>query len=171
MLIRTEKTEDYGQVFRLNVEAFGNRDDEARLVERIRLTPQYIPELSVVVEQDGGIVGHILLSKADVVNGDVKHEAIALAPIAVKPELQRKGIGGALVREGLQRCKRLGYPLVLLIGHPTYYPRFGFRPARPFGLELKQFAVPDNVFMAAELEEGALGRITGELRYPPAFFE
>ncbi|WP_238403204.1 GNAT family N-acetyltransferase [Paenibacillus mesophilus] len=170
LVIRVETESDYNQVFRLNVEAFGNREDEARLVERIRSSETFIPELSVVAVQDGAIVGHILLSEAEVADGNVRRKVIALAPIAVKPSMQKRGIGGALIREGLRRSQKLGYPLVLLIGHPSYYPKFGFRPARSFGLELKQFEVQDEVFMAAELEPGALGRIKGDLRYPSAFF-
>lgn len=76
-----------------------------------------------------------------------------------------------MIEEGLKKARALGYGLVLLIGHPSYYPKFGFKPARQFGLELKQFNVPDEVFMVCELKAGELHRITGELRYPPAFFE
>ncbi|WP_328276957.1 N-acetyltransferase [Paenibacillus chibensis] len=94
---------------------------------------------------------------------------IALAPLAVSPEHQKQGIGKRLMQEGLKRCQNLGYSLVLLIGHPEYYPKFGFKPARPLGLELKQFAVPDDVFMVCELQEGALVRIQGELIYPEVF--
>jgi len=160
---------DYAQVFQLNYAAFGNRPDESRLIERIRASRWFIPELSLVAEENGELVGHILLSKAEVVNEDHIREIIVLAPIAVMPDYQKRGIGGALIREALERVKRLGYGLVLLIGHPAYYPKFGFQPARRFGLELKQFEVPDEVFMVCELIDGELGKIKGELRYPSTF--
>jgi putative acetyltransferase len=79
-------------------------------------------------------------------------------------------IGSKLIREGLKRCSELGYELVFLIGHPTYYPKFGFKPARKYGFDLKQFNVTDEVFMVCELKEGKLNHITGELRYPSSFF-
>ena len=76
-----------------------------------------------------------------------------------------------MITEGLLRCKELGFGLVLLIGHSSYYPKFGFKPARPIGLELKQFEVPDDVFMVYEVLENTRRRIEGELQYPKAFFE
>lgn len=170
MVIRTETRDDYNKVFQVNYEAFRNREDESKLVEKIRNSKQFIPELSIVAEENNEIVGHILLSKAEIVNGDNNYEVIVLAPIAVKPELQNKGIGGQLIQEGLKRCKNLGYGIVLLIGHPTYYPRFGFKPARQFGLKLKQFNVSDEVFMVCEVIDGELDKIKGELKYPETFF-
>ncbi|WP_127529592.1 GNAT family N-acetyltransferase [Paenibacillus kobensis] len=170
MNIRTELQQDYELVLQLNYEAFGNRDDEAELVNRIRRSDRFVPELSIVAEQNGEIVGHLLLSKADVVNENTKHEVIVLAPIAVSPRLQKQGIGRLLIEEGMKRCQVLQVPLVLLIGHPSYYPKFGFRPARPFGLELKQFPASDDVFMVLELRDGALNDIQGELVYPAVFF-
>ncbi|NLY46662.1 MAG: N-acetyltransferase [Tissierella sp.] len=169
MIIRTESKSDYNQVFKVNYEAFRNREDEPKLVEKIRNSEKFIPELSIVAEENNQILGHILLSKADVIEEDINHEVIVLAPIAVKPEFQNKGIGSLLIQEGLKRCKNLGYGLVLLIGHPTYYPKFGFKPARQYGLELKQFNVTDEVFMVCEVIKGELDRIKGELRYPETF--
>lgn len=167
--IRTEQPEDTEKVAELLYHAFGDREDESLLVSNIRVSAGFIPELSLVAELNGEIIGHILLSKAEVVNEGGRDEVIALAPLAVSPEHQKQGVGKLLMQEGLKRCQNLGYPLVLLIGHPEYYPKFGFKPARPFGLELKQFAVPDDVFMVCELQEGALGRIQGELVYPEVF--
>ncbi|WP_337100038.1 GNAT family N-acetyltransferase [Paenibacillus sp. YIM B09110] len=170
MRIRTENQADYAQVHQVNFAAFGNREDEAKLVERIRETSYFVPELSIVAEEDGVIIGHILLSKADVVDGEQHYEVLALAPVAVDPNHQKQGVGKQLIHEALQRGKELGYAIVLLIGHPTYYPKFGFQPARSYGLELKQFEVSDDVFMVCELQENALKRIKGELIYPSAFF-
>lgn len=170
MIIRTETGSDHKQVYELNYLAFGNRDSEAKLVERIRSSAEFIPELSIVAEADGHIVGHLLLSKAKTVTPHKEHEVIVLAPIAVRPDLQKQGIGLQLMTEGLQRTKHLGYGVILLIGHPTYYPKFGFQPARRCGYELTQFKVSDDVFMVCEAIEGQLLASKGELRYPESFF-
>ncbi|AIQ48428.1 GCN5 family acetyltransferase [Paenibacillus sp. FSL R7-0273] len=170
MQIRTEKTGDYGQVFRLNELAFGNREDEAELLERIRHSDQFIPDLSIVAERKGMIVGHILLSGAKVVDKELEHPVIVLAPIAVHPEYQGRGIGGLLIEEAKRRAASLGFGAILLIGHPSYYPRFGFVPAGVHGLELLQFPVPAEVFQVCVLREGALEQLKGELMYPAAFF-
>lgn len=170
MLIRTETNKDFEEVFKLNYLAFDNREDESKLIERIRLSDEFIPELSIVAEMDHEIVGHILLSKAVVEDTEKEYTVIVLAPIAVKPNYQKQGVGSLLIEEGIRRCSSLGYSIILLIGHPTYYPRLGFRPARQFGFELKQFEVSDEVFMVYEVEEGKLQEIHGELKYPKAFF-
>lgn len=170
MQIRTETKNDYKHVFNLNYTAFGNRDDEAKLVERIRFSDSFIPELSIVADDQGEIVGHLLLSKAKIINENGEKEVVVLAPVAVLPEFQKKGIGIKLIEEGLKRAKDLGYGLVLLIGHPAYYPKFGFQPARAHGLELTQYQVPDDVFMVGELKDRELENTVGELHYPKAFF-
>ncbi|AJY73713.1 GNAT family N-acetyltransferase [Paenibacillus beijingensis] len=168
-MIRTERTADYEQVYSLHYEAFGKREDESKLVERIRQSDQFVTELSIVADMDGSIAGHILLSKAAIFGHGSTVEVIVLAPLAVQPALQKKGIGSALMQEGLRRTRELGYGLVALIGHPGYYPRFGFEPARRHGLELTQYDVPDDVFMINELIQGSLDGATGELKYPQAF--
>ncbi|RUS46930.1 GNAT family N-acetyltransferase [Cohnella sp. AR92] len=170
MIIRTENEREYQEVYDLNYQAFGNREDESKLVERIRTSEGFVPELSLVAEMDDRIVGHLLLSEATVEDQEESHTVIVLAPIAVKPDMQARGIGSSLIQEGIKRCKDLGYELVLLIGHPSYYPRLGFQPARPFGLELLQFEVSDDIFMVYEVKEGALLKMKGELKYPEAFF-
>ena len=170
MLIRTETKDDFKHVFNLNYLAFEKRDDEAKLVERIRFSNCFIRDLSLVAEEQGEIVGHVLLSKAKIIQENGEKEVLVLAPVAVNPSVQKKGIGSNLIQEVLRRAKDLGYGLVLLIGHPTYYPKFGFQPAKQHGIELTQFKVPDDVFMVCELIEGELQRTNGELRYPPAFF-
>ncbi|MGB3260674.1 GNAT family N-acetyltransferase [Paenisporosarcina sp.] len=170
MRIRTETKNDFKHVFNLNYTAFGNRDDEAKLVEQIRFSDGFIPELSIVAEAQGNIVGHLMLSKAKLTNKVGDKEVIVLAPVAVLPEFQKKGIGSKLIKEGLKRAKKEGYGLVFLIGHPDYYPKFGFQPARAHGMELTQYQVPDDVFMVCELKDGELENSVGELHYPKAFF-
>jgi predicted N-acetyltransferase YhbS len=168
--LRSENSSDFTEVYRVNQIAFGGRDDEAQLVERIRESEGYVPELSIVAVLEERIVGHLLISKAEVVHDDTIHEVLALAPIAVLPEYQKSGVGTRLMTEGIVRSRSLGASLICLIGHPSYYPKFGFTPARPHGLDLKQFEVPDDVFMVRELQADALRSIQGELRYPAAFF-
>ena len=170
MQIRTETAEDYEQVFQLNVTAFGNREDEGKLVERIRASEEFTPELSIVAVEAGEVVGHILLSGAKVVEDSREYPVIVLAPIAVRADYQGRGVGGLLIEEGKRRAAKLGFGAVLLIGHPSYYPRFGFVPARAQGLELLQFPVPDDVFQVCPLREGGLEGLQGELQYPAAFF-
>jgi putative acetyltransferase len=94
-----------------------------------------------------------------------------LAPIAVMPSSQITGIGGKLIQEGLKRCDALRYDFVFLIGHPTFYPKFGFKPAGEYGFDLKQFNVSDDMFMVFELPEGKMKSIKSELRYPKSFFQ
>jgi predicted N-acetyltransferase YhbS len=170
MQIRTETINDYKHVFNLNYLAFENRDDEAKLVERIRFSNSFIRELSLVAEEKREIVGHVLFSKANIIQENGEKEVLVLVPMAVNPSVQKKGIGSNLIEEGLRRATDLGYGLVFLIGHPNYYPKFGFQPARNHGMELTQFEVPNNVFMVCELIAGELQQTNGELRYPPAFF-
>lgn len=170
MIIRTESAEDFKEVFKLNYQAFDNREDEAKLVERIRKSDEFVPELSIVAEIENQIVGHALFSKAVVENEEAASTVIVLAPLAIKPDFQKQGIGSQLIEEGIRRCRSLRYTLILLIGHPSYYPRLGFRPARKYGLELKQFKVSDEVFMVYEVGDDALQKIKGELKYPKAFF-
>lgn len=170
MIIRTETPGDYEQVYRLHYMAFGNRVDESELVERIRQSEAFVPDLSIVAELQESIIGHVLVSRAVVVEGSEQYPVLVVAPVAVHPDHQKRGVGKRLLAEALQRCKAQGEVLVLLIGHPSYYPKFGFVPARPYGLELKQFQVSDEVFMVWEATEGSLGRVKGELRYPAAFF-
>ena len=171
MHIRTETKNDYKDVFNLNYTAFGNRDDESKLVESIRFSDGFIPELSIVADNQGEIVGHLLISKAKIRSENGDKDVVVLAPVAVLPEFQKKGIGSKLIKEGLKRAEKMGYGLVFLIGHPAYYPKFGFQAARNHGLELTQYQVPDDVFMVCELKEGELESTKGELMYPPAFFK
>lgn len=171
MLIRSERPQDDQMIAGLHFLAFGQREDEARMVANVRATDGYNPELSLVAEETGQILGHALFSKAVIKNDKNQTEVIVLAPIGVHPDHQKTGIGRLLIEEGLRKVRELDYALVLLIGHPSYYPKFGFEPARPHGLELTQFKVPDEVFMVCEVKPGALKRSKGELIFPPAFFK
>lgn len=168
-ITRPETADDYAAVHQVNTLAFG-REVEARLIEALRESPEFIPELSLVAVEDGRVVGHILFCPLVIETEDGAAPALALGVLAVRPELQKQGIGSQLVREGLERCRSLGHKIVVVIGHPAYYPRFGFSPARERGLEVP-FPVPDDAFLVLELVPGALDGLAGTVRYPPAFGE
>jgi putative acetyltransferase len=123
-----------------------------------------------VAVQSDEIVGHIAFSPVKVESEHSKFDAIALAPMAVLPACQRKGIGSQLVRAGLEECRHLGNEIVVVLGHPNYYPRFGFAPAKPEGIYC-EFQVPDEAWMILELKEGALAGRRGTVRFQPEFSE
>ena len=165
--IRGEQKEDITDIHSVNRLAFG-QDNEAFLVQRIRDSSGFVPELSLVAIGNSQVVGHILFSRIHIEMPKEDVAALSLAPMAVLPEFQRSGIGSQLVSIGLERCRGLGHSIVVVIGHPQYYPRFGFVPAREMGLELN-FSVPDEAFLVCELSPDALRGIKGTVRYPPEF--
>jgi putative acetyltransferase len=165
MLIRNERLGDEEPIRRVHLEAFGS-DVEARLVDLLRRRGKAIT--SLVADQYGRVVGHILFSSVTIDNAP-GCRALGLAPVGVLPANQRAGIGSRLVREGLIRCQDAGYDLVVLVGAPTYYARFGFQAAKPHGLDNEYGA--NEEFMVLELRKGSLGLVTGLVRYAPEFAE
>lgn len=165
--IRSESPEDYDAVRNVNLTAF-DTPTEADLFDAMRDTPEYVPELSLVAELDEQIVGHALFSEVTVEQETGELRALSLGPIAVLPDHQRQGIGSQLMEAGHQRGREMRYPFIVLIGHPWYYPRFGYVPARQYGL-VTIWEVSDPVFMVCELEEGALEHAAGTIRYPEPF--
>jgi putative acetyltransferase len=163
VIIRAETAADHPMIRQVNEAAFGGAE-EADLVEALRR--ERVVLLSVVAESDGRIVGHILFSRMSIETPTGAIAAAALAPLAVLPDCQRRGIGGGLIRYGLDAMRALGERIVIVVGHPAYYPRFGFSTAQARSLE-NPFS-PD-AFMALELSPGALDRIRGRVRYPPPF--
>jgi putative acetyltransferase len=164
MRIRPETEADRAAIAEVTTAAFG-RQDEAGIVEAIRASEGFVPELSLVAEEDGRIVGHIMLSYVGLDGSETR--LLELAPMSVTPDRQRAGIGSALVRKGLRLADERGEPLVLVLGHPTYYPRFGFRPASSLGLAAPDPTLPDEVFMVIPLrayDESIRGRVV----FPPA---
>jgi putative acetyltransferase len=164
MRIRPEIDADRAAVRAVNEAAF-ETPAEADLVEALH--GKNVSLVSLVAEVDGKVVGHILLSPVSLTQHAYPN-FMGLAPMAVLPDYQRKGIGSALVREGLGRCKDLGCCAVVVVGHAEYYPRFGFVPAGRYALRC-EYDVPANVFMVAELEAGALNGVAGLVRYDDAF--
>ena len=164
MLIRDEEQKDWAAVHAVNASAF-ETPAEADLVDALR--EQAHPVVSLVAVEGGTIVGHIMFSPVSL-SGHPDLKIMGLAPMAVVPEQQRKGIGSALVRAGLDRCKQLGFGAVVVLGHPEYYPRFGFSPSMRFGIK-SEYEVPERVFMVFELLPGYLRDASGTIKYHAAF--
>lgn len=163
ILIRDETPADFEQVRRIIDTAFES-SGESGLVANLRT--QAAPIISLVAEEAGLVVGHIMFSPVTIDNIDTM--IFGLAPMAVTQERQRDGVGSALVREGLTRCRKLGAAGVVVLGHPAYYPRFGFTNASDFGIS-SEYDVPDEVFMAMELAKDGFQSLEGQIRYHPAF--
>jgi putative acetyltransferase len=167
LTLRTERPSDVPAVAGIHRLAFGG-DAEPSLVNALRGTDAFVPELSIVAEQDGAPVGHLLFTRVTIQAPSGEVPALALAPLAVLPALQRKGVGSALMREGLARARALGHGLVLVLGHPEYYARFGFVRASEHGLRCR-WPVPDEVYRVLELRPGALQGVSGEVIYAAPF--
>ncbi|WP_340103369.1 GNAT family N-acetyltransferase [Rhodohalobacter sp. 8-1] len=169
LTIRKETASDIAEVYDVNRTAF-DREDEANLVDALRTNSSaFIPELSIVAASENGIAGHILFTKISIHDGDgIKHDSLALAPMAVRPDLQNQGIGGRLIRHGFDVAKHLGFKSVIVLGHPDYYPRFGFEPAGQWGIKAP-FDVSSEAFMAIELGPGGLQHVSGTVNYPKEF--
>ena len=160
MKIRCETEADFAAVGEVAAAAFG-QPDEARLVEAIRACDEFVPELTLVAVEDGRIVGHVMFSYSALEGSDTG--LLQLSPLSVAPDRQNSGIGAALTREALRLADERGEPLVLVLGHPEYYPRFGFRPASTLGLEAPNPDWPDEAFMAVPLtayDPALRGRVT-----------
>jgi putative acetyltransferase len=162
--IRYEVEADGPAIRAVNEAAFAS-SAEADLVEALRGSA--VPLVSLVADSDGKIVGHILFSPVVLIGHD-RLRLTGLGPMAVAPDHQRKGIGSELVREGLSQCRQLGYQGVVVLGHPQYYPRFGFVAAERYGIR-SEYDVPADAFMIAELEPRALRNSAGVIRYDEAF--
>lgn len=141
---------------------------EANLVDAIRTAPAFDPELSLVAELDGQVIGHLLFSPCSIEAPRCSTPALALAPLAVLPGHETARTGTLLMREGLRRCAERGHRIVIVLGHAKYYRRFGFRPANDLGIHPPWQVAPAN-FQVLALEPGALDGVTGIVRYPPAF--
>lgn len=172
--IRQETPSDFDAVFHVVERAFHDAEftdhREQFLVQRLRNSTAFIPELSLVATHDGTIVGYVLMTKIVIRNNNRSFDSLALAPVAVLPEYQNQGIGGKLIEEAHRIARALNFASVIVLGHSEYYPKFGYRKATDFGIKLP-FDVPDEYCMAIELMPGGLERISGTVEYPREFFE
>jgi putative acetyltransferase len=165
--VRPEAIGDHDAIRDVVTRAFG-RSDEARLVDALRQRADFLSELSLIATCEGCVVGHVLFSPIRILTAAGAIAALALAPLAVHPQVQNQGIGMQLVREGLEVCRRLGHTIVIVLGHASYYPRFGFVPARNFGIQAP-FPLDEDAFMVLPLIPGALEGCSGTVDYPPEF--
>lgn len=165
--IRAEKPEDATQVRLVHELAFA-QPLEAGLVDRLR---QACPDALSLVAVDDAVVGHILFTPVAVESAGRRLLGMGLAPMAVAPDRQRQGIGSQLVRRGLETLRQRGCPFVVVVGHPEYYPRFGFGPASRHGLASQWEGVPDAAFMALVLDQSAMAGMSGVATYREEFDE
>lgn len=173
--IRHEENTELSSICKLIESAFAEIQEsdhqEHHLVDRLHKSDTYIPELSLTAKTDKGkIVGYILLTKVEIVSGKEAKTSLAIAPLAVLPEYQNRGIGGMLLKEAHKRAAALGYETAVLLGHKDYYPRFGYCKAADYGIKFP-FDVPSEYCQVIELIPNALRSTKGIVRYPTVFFE
>lgn len=170
IIIRQENKLDYEQVYEIVRMAFENEifsdKDEHNLVERLRKSDAFVAELSLVAEIDEKLVGHILFTEINIDN----NIALALAPVSVSPDYQGRGIGAKLIKRGHELASELGYRAIVLLGHESYYPRFGYVKASLYHIKAP-FDVPDENFMVLDLLGNGLKDLKGLVEYAPEFFQ
>ena len=162
--IRAERPEDFAAIRAVHLEAFGPQSPEADLVEALRAAGAHVPELCLVALRDGDVAGHVMFSRAVLDSGDA---VLALGPMGVRPALQRRGAGSALVAAALRRAADTDHPLVVVVGHAEYYPRFGFEPAGDRGVRAP-WEVPPEAWMVHVLP-AYRPTARGTVRYAEAF--
>lgn len=172
--IRQENSTDYAEVAQLIEAAFKNEEysdhTEHLLVDRLRYSNAFIPELSLIAELEKQIVGHILLTKIKIVNEHNSFDSLALAPVSVKPDFQKQGIGGQLIKAAHQKAMDLGHHSIVLLGHAQYYPKFGYELTSKYNIKLP-FDAPEANCMIIELTKGSLQDVFGTVEYDKAFYE
>jgi putative acetyltransferase len=164
--IRNEQPGDEAQIYEVNYQAF-ERKQEAEVVDALRTS---CPEgVSLVAEEDGKLVGHILFTPTVIESEGRSIMGTGLAPMAVLPRYQRRGIGSALVRAGLEAMRKAGEPFVIVVGHPGFYPKFGFERASKYGIRCEYDQVPDEAFMIVVYDEDKIKGINGVAKERPEF--
>lgn len=161
-----EKPEDIAFIHSVNEQAFG-RVSEAKLVDTLRLA--CTDHLSLVADDNGSIIGHLMFTPVVVTDGKQKTEGMGLAPMAVLPSRQRQGIGTQLVDSGLRILKEKGCPFVIVLGHPEYYPRFGFQAASGCNIRTQWDGVPDEAFMILVMDHEAMQNVSGVATFRDEF--
>ncbi|MDB2414387.1 N-acetyltransferase [Rickettsiales bacterium] len=167
MKIRNETSQDIEDITKVNDDAFA-QTNEGKLILTLRESSDFDCRLSFVAEDESGVVGHLLLSPILIINENSYTSSLALAPMSVKPHKQKQGVGSALIKHAIDIAKNLKHKSIIVLGHPEFYTKFGFRPASFWGIHCP-FKVPDEVFMALELEENSLSKTSGVVQYPKAF--
>lgn len=174
IVLRQEDAKDFEDVFSVIDSAFRNEEysdnKEQFLVEKLRNSDAFIPELSIVAVDNGEIVGHILLTKIQIKNETRTFDSLALAPVSVKPGYQKRGIGSQLIKEAHKVAMSLEYKSIVLLGHETYYPQFGYELASKYDIKIP-FDAPDENCMVIELVEDGLKGVNGVVDYSQEFFE
>lgn len=174
MIIRQENINDYKAIFDLIESAFKNEElsdhKEQFLVERLRKSDNFVPELSIIAIENNEVIGYILLTKIKIKNEEVTFHSLALAPMAVLPKYQKQGIGAMLIHYAHEKARELNFESIVLLGHEKYYPKFGYTMAKNFNIRLP-FEVPDENCMAIELKANALKNVSGIVEYDKAFYE
>ncbi len=164
--IRSEQTDDIAAVHAINEAAFGEAA-EATIVDSLRSA---CPDaVSLVAVEDDKILGHIFFSPVSVSGEHEMVQGMGLAPMAVLPERQRQGIGSMLVQAGIDAMRQRNCPFIIVLGHPEYYPRFGFAPASSHGLSCQWEGIPDEAFMVLILDGPAMAGVSGTARYRDEF--
>lgn len=171
--IRQEQTQDLkgvNQVIKCAFEKEPLSDHKEHLmVERLRKSKGFIPELSLVAQRNNQIIGYILLSKVNIQNEIKTFPSLALAPVAVLPDYQNQGIGSQLINAAHDIAREMGFESIVVLGHETYYPRFGYQLSKDFNITFP-FEAPRENCMALELRKGGLKEVSGEVQYPKEFF-
>lgn len=173
--VRQETESDHTAIANVIIDAYKDvgysNKREQFMVERLRKSSSFIPELSLVAEGDhGNIVGHILLTKIHIQNQDQSYEGLALAPVSIKPAYQNQGIGSALIRQSHSIAKDLGYTYIVVLGHAKYYPKFGYELTSNYTISIPIKVAEANCMIIALTESGLSG-VTGMVTYPGEFFE
>lgn len=169
LIIRQEKPSEFQTIYDLVKVAFQTAKvadgDEQDYVNKLRESGNYIAELALVAEENGSLVGHIMLTKTHVAKADgSKFLALLLAPLCVELNHRKRGVGSKLLRESLELAKKFGYDVVFVVGDPAYYGRFGFKPSALFKIKHAP-PIPDENVMVLELTSNALSAISGTVTF------
>ena len=171
--LRPETPEDFDAIHNLIIDAFKDMEmsdkSEQDLVRRLRSASLHIPEICFVALADEEIVGHIFISRIHIKTPTKNEEVLALAPVSVHPDFQSQGMGSLLINRVHEEVKKMDFKAIVLIGHPDYYPRFGYKMCKDYNIKMP-FPVPDPAAMVYEIFSGALDGVEGEVVYPKAFF-
>ncbi|KXN68681.1 acyl-CoA N-acyltransferase [Conidiobolus coronatus NRRL 28638] len=165
--IKQERQEDRKEVYTVNKLAF-NQEDEALLTDKLRKSHTFVPELSLVAWDNNAVIGYILFTKVFFEKAP-QHKSLALAPLSVHPQHQRKGVGSLLMNEGINRARKLGYQSIIVLGHKDYYRRFGFQDASNWNIESPFGSNSQEFFKVIELVKGNLDTVCGQPIYAKEF--